>query len=256
MRTSFLSGFLDLINDSPNSWEKPIKRKAHIHVLWPENNVWNCRYLFTMNPGEIARLQSFDFDSEMGDRNVVFLYPSKEILPVTLAKLPSNKYWFSEIPAWRNTSGFFNSHAQVSYQSDVEPLPLKASLLTFHPFIQYGPVSNFLVVLNLVEDPLVNTGPIHFFRSHDKSWIGTESIRTNSVTTIPLDNYGISATELPVFFSPTIAGIPFGLGVNEDGSMLSLEHTHPPASFVLFGNRRITQGNIKKRWIDELSKHI
>lgn len=250
-----MEGFLDLVNEAPNSWEKLVRQRAKIYLLWPSNENWNCRFLFDLNPGEATRLRSSEFDSEMGSRNLVLIYPSKDKLPSTMNRLPQKKFWFSEVPAWRNTSGFLTKDAQVSYQSDVEPLPKKASLLTFHPFIQYGDVSNFLVVLNLIDTPLISGGPIHLYKSHDQSFVSTEKIYTNSVTTIPLDDFSFSRTELPVFYSPNIAGIPFGLGVSRDGSMLSLEHTHPPASFVLFGNRRASQGMIKKNWIERLSTH-
>ena len=92
------------------------------------------------------------------------------------------------------------------------------------------------------------------FNSFDKSFIADTLISTNSLTTIPLDVYSFKPTDLPVFYSPEIAGIPFGLGIAKSGKMLSLEHTHPPASLVLHGNRRAIQGKIKKSWIEKLVK--
>ena len=49
-----------------------------------------------------------------------------------------------------------------------------------------------------------------------------------------------------------MAGIPFGLGICKQNSMLSLEHTHPPASFVVHGQRFKVQGNIKSKWFNIL----
>ena len=92
------------------------------------------------------------------------------------------------------------------------------------------------------------------FNSFDKSFIAESLISTNSLTTIPLDVYNFKPTDLPVFYSPEIAGIPFGLGIAKSGKMLSFEHTHPPASLVLHGNRRVIQGKIKKSWIEKLVK--
>jgi hypothetical protein len=124
--------------------------------------------------------------------------------------------------------------------------------LTFHPFIQFGDVVNNLLVLNATMDPKIQSGKISLFNSHDKSFIADSEISTNSLTTIPLDIYDFKPTDLPVFYSPTIAGIPFGLGIAKSGRMLSLEHTHPPASLVLHGDRRGVQGKIKKSWIEKL----
>ena len=49
-----------------------------------------------------------------------------------------------------------------------------------------------------------------------------------------------------------MAGIPFGFGISKDEKMLSLEHTHPPASFAVHGNRFAVQGQIKKQWFNIL----
>ena len=101
-------------------------------------------------------------------------------------------------------------------------------------------------------DPKIQSGKISLFNSHNKSFIADSKISTNSLITIPLDIYDFKPTDLPVFYSPTIAGIPFGLGIAKSGRMLSLEHTHPPASLVLHGDRRGVQGKIKKSWIEKL----
>lgn len=256
MRAGNLDGFLDVLNDSPNNWEKLIKRKAKIHSLRVRNRKWEAEYLFDLGRGEFKTLTSHDFDMSNSGDSLVLIYPSKTLLPKYLDFLPEERFWFSEIPAWRNTSGFANELAQVSYQADVEPLPRNASLLTFHPFIQYKNIDNYLVVLNVIKEPIIETGPIYMFDSKTLELRGIEHIQTNSVTTIELDKFGFQPTDLPIFYSPKIAGIPFGLGVKKDKSMLSLEHTHPPASFVLFGDRRKVQGAIKKAWIEKLSKDV
>jgi hypothetical protein len=38
-----------------------------------------------------------------------------------------------------------------------------------------------------------------------------------------------------------------------DKSIMTLEHTHPPASLVLHGNRNAIQGQIKSKWFNKLS---
>ncbi len=50
-----------------------------------------------------------------------------------------------------------------------------------------------------------------------------------------------------------MAGIPFGLAVSHNKQMLSLEHTHPPASFAVHGSRFKVQGEIKKQWFTILN---
>ncbi len=256
MKTPHLEGILDLLNDSPNNWEKPFKRTAHIYSLQIESNKWKTNKLFELNKGEYRRVYSGEFIDEMALTNLLIIYPSATELPSVLESLPKDKFWYSEVPAWRNTSGFINKDAQVSYQADVEPLPKSASMLTFHPFIQFTEIKNYLVVLNLIANPIIEKSDLYIFNSSDCELRGKESIYSNSVTTIELDKYRFKPTDLPVFYSPQLAGIPFGLGISNDQKMLSLEHTHPPASFVLFGDRRKSQAIIKKRWIERLNQVI
>ena len=254
MKTPNLNGFCDLVYESPNNWENRIHKPISLYLLWSNGNRWLSKKISEMNYGDEIRLVTSDIDEKCLATGLALIYPSLEPIEPELSTLPSRKVWYSEIPAWRNTSGFYNEFTQVSYQSDIEPLPSKASLLTFHPFIQFGDVINNLLVLNVTNDPKIQSGKISMFNSFDKSFVADTLISTNSLTTIPLDVYNFKPTDLPVFYSPEIAGIPFGLGIAKSGKMLSLEHTHPPASLVLHGNRRAIQGKIKKSWIEKLVK--
>lgn len=254
MKTPSLIGFCDLVYLGPNNWENRIHKKVSIYLLWSDGESWKSELVIHMQKGEEVRLTTLDFDEKCLTTGLALIYPSLVPLDPNLNSLPRKKVWYSEIPAWRNTSGFFNQFTQVSYQADIEPLPPKASLLTFHPFIQFGEVINNLLVLNVTNEPKIQTGKISMYNSFDKSFVADSIITTNSLTTIPLDKYNFKPTDLPVFYSANIAGIPFGLGIAKSGKMLSLEHTHPPASLVLHGNRRVIQGKIKKSWIDNLVK--
>ena len=254
MKTPDLDGFCDLVYESPNNWENRIRKAVSIYLLWSDGQNWNSIKLTEMRYGDYFKVNTKNLEDKFLKSGLALIYPSINDLDSRLDALPSKKVWYSEIPAWRNTSGFYNQYTQVSYQADIEPLPPKASLLTFHPFIQFGEVINNLLVLNVTKNPKIEKDKISLFNSYDKSFVADVEIRTNSLTTIPLDIYNFKPTDLPVFYSPNIAGIPFGLGIAKSGRMLSLEHTHPPASLVLHGDRRGMQGKIKKAWIEKLVK--
>jgi len=252
MSTPGLTGFLDLLYLPPNNWESSRAREVILYSLETNGNVWKTQELGLMKKGEIRRFTTSDTILGSASSSLKLLYPSSRALPSELKLLPEEPTFTTRIPEWRATTGFLSEYAQTSYQGELFPLPSKASLLTFHPFIQYGSVKNKLVILNATKTPEITKGRLLFFNSSTRELIAERTISTNGSTTIELDELGYGETELPAIISPDVAGIPFGLGIFEDGQMLSMEHTHPPASFVLFGDRFGVQGSIKKRWFSRL----
>jgi len=251
MKTEGLIGFLDLSYFPPNNWENRIKGKINLYAIWPSEDKWATQNLGTIEFGESRLILSIDHQEKL-KTGLCLIYPTSGTLENQLSELPDLPVWNSRIPEWRATTGFRNATAQTSYQGEIFPLPEKASLLTFHPFIQYGEVENRLLVLNATKKPEILESDIFLYDSMSKSKRGSARVSTNSVSTIALDKFDFKPHELPAFVIPNMAGIPFGLGIAKDGSMLSMEHTHPPASLVLFGNRFGVQGAVKKKWFGKL----
>jgi hypothetical protein len=251
MKTDGLTGFLDLTYMPANNWENRIKRPLTLYAIWSEDGHWATENLGSIRFGESRRFESTHHEEKLRNGLCLF-YPSEKVLEKQLSKLPEVPFWDSRIPEWRATTGFKNAKSQTSYQGEIFPLPNKASLLTFHPFIQYGEVENRLLVLNATQTPEITESDIFLYDSKSGSKRGSRKVKTNSLTSIQLDEFNFTPNELPAFVIPSMAGIPFGLGVSKDGTMLSMEHTHPPASLVLFGNRFAVQGSIKKKWFGRL----
>ena len=72
--------------------------------------------------------------------------------------------------------------------------------------------------------------------------------------TISLDNIGFDEQSLPVVICRGMASIPLYFSSYKQGSLLSLEHTHPPASLVVHGNRFGVQRQLKEYWFSQLKK--
>ena len=250
-KTLDLEGFVELVYIPPNNWENPLKTKLRLYLLWPSDGVWNTRELCQIQYGQVIRFTTEDFTAETFQTGVALVYPTSQALPSTLDTLPVEAFWSSRIPEWRCTAGLYNSLAQTSYQSEIFPFPNKASLLTFHPFIQEGDLKNYLVLLNVIKEPRVTES---FLEIRDAATLKLRDrikVFSNSLNCIPLDDYKFSQSDLPIFYIDSMAAIPFGLGVSKGGEMLSLEHTHPPASLVLFGQRNSVQGRIKQKWVSK-----
>ncbi len=247
-----LNGFLNLVYLPPNSWENKTKTKINLYAIFSDGSDWNTIELPQLEYGESVTYEESYFKQYPIKSNLLLFYPTFKKLPKTLRTLPSDRHWHSTTPAWRNSTGFTNEYAQVSYQAEMEPFPPKASLLTFHPFIQYSNMNNNLIIINLTKEPSIMEHELKVYNSQTFKYIDSVRVKSNSATEIPLDQYNFESSDLPVFTCDTMAAIPFGLGISKDGFTLSLEHTHPPASLVIFGDRRTAQSNIKQKWFQKL----
>jgi len=248
-------GWTTLSNYAPNNWENTDSGSKIIHVLWTDGNQWHSKVLTDLEYDQNLNVSTNDLSEEILQNNLAFLYPSTVKLPELMDSLPSEKNWVTQVPAWRASVGIKSDKAQVSYQGEIEPFPEKASLLTFHPFLQFGEFENFLVTINLQNSPGIKSSELEIFNSSQKLYIDSKPIKRNTATVIPLNDYKFSPTDLPVFINKEMSAIPFGFGRTKNGQMLSLEHTHPPASFVLHGNRMAAQSGIKASWFKNLLRN-
>jgi hypothetical protein len=245
-------GMTTLSNFPPNDWESKDLGTKIIHVLWSDGKLWHTKVISDLLFGQNLSVSTKDLGDEILQNNLAFLFPSTIKLPELMDSLPQEKRWMTHVPAWRATIGIKSETAQTSYQGEIEPFPDKASLLTFHPFLQFGDFKNYFLTINLQNSPGISPSDLEIFNSSDKKFIDFQSIKRNSATVIPLDNYNFSPTDLPVFINKEMSAIPFGFGHSTNGHMLSLEHTHPPASLVLHGNRMVAQSGIKSSWFRKL----
>ena len=251
MKSMDLQGWVNIVYFPPNNWEYLDKKPKYLYLIYPNGTKWRTVFLEKINFNDSKDYSTKDFEKIFSHTSLGLIYPSPVLLETELSFLPDYKTWKTHIPEWRATSGFKKGSVQVSYQSDLEPLPEKGSLLTFHPFIQFGNLKNYLVVLNAMSSPNLKVNQLLLFDSKTKKFISQERIQSNSVTTIDLDQFNFSKTDLPVFISTKMAAIPFGLGISTDARFMSLEHTHPPGSFVVRGDRNKVQKTIKSKWLAE-----
>ncbi len=252
-------GFIQLSNFSPNNWEKVPCSDTNVFSYFTNGENWKVDCIGNLSQNQFKCLQSADFLS-ISSKNIddvtveelVLTDLRKDKLSDTLMELPK-KFSHSTIwPEWRATIGFKNSSSRVSYQGEILPFPSKASMLTFHPFIQFEDTSNFFVFLNIENSPIHRWAEVEIYLSSTGKKIDCKKIRNNAANILSLDQYGFTPDDLPVFYCKSMAGIPFGFGKSKSTGMLSLEHTHPPSSLTLHGNRLLAQRDIKVGWVNHL----
>ena len=93
---------------------------------------------------------------------------------------------------------------------------------------------------------------LEFLQLENYYYYGKQIIKVWPGSVVNLDKYNFNSTDLPLFTCRNMAGIPFGFAISKDEKMLSLEHTHPPASFVVHGQRFMVQKEIKRKWFSVL----
>tara|TARA_B100001059_G_scaffold178892_1_gene179500 strand:+ start:7020 stop:7811 length:792 start_codon:yes stop_codon:yes gene_type:complete len=247
-------GFCTMHNFSPNTWEKITPSNKTIWALYTDGQKWISKELDYLQKGETKTYYYDDFGIKKESKRspIILLQFRKSPLSGNLDTLPLHEFKFTKTPEWRSTVGFQLNNSQTSYQGEINPFPQKASLLTFHPFIQYNNVENHFVFLNVEASPIYRKAEIEIYNSETKILVDKVNILNNHANVIPLNKYGFKQNELPLFICRSMAGIPFGFGISKTKEMLSMEHTHPPASFVIHGERFLVQKQIKQNWFNLL----
>jgi len=251
-----IAGFVRLANFAPNNWEKVPSGARKVFAYRTNGQQWLVENRGLIEENEFWSFEASEFESLNGRdvegvrvEELVLLELGTEQPAAELGELPSASLPSTHWPEWRATIGFRSQRSRVSYQGEIGPTPPKASLMSFHPFIQFSDVKNYFVFVNVESSPQHRWAEMEIFLSSSGKRVDVNKVRSNAANIIPLDGYGFTEIDLPVFYCGTMTGIPFGFGVGLSTGMLSLEHTHPPGSLTLHGNRMLAQRDTKSAWV-------
>jgi hypothetical protein len=247
-------GSVTLFNFAPNNWERVQRRQRFINATWVEGNIWRSECIGTLAIEESRTILATDI-MEYGaePEKAIFLSLTTAVLPGECQALPSIElHPLTFAPAWRATLRLSTLTATTCYQGEIDPFPLKGSLLSFCPFIQYGSeVENFLVLVNIEKSPVSRDAMVEIIDSSTMTKSGEFKLLNNDITLISLNELNFTESGLPLIICRSMSAIPLYLSRTVDGAHLSLEHTHPPASFVVHGNRWEIQKSLKINWLSK-----
>jgi hypothetical protein len=248
-------GWTTLSNFPPNNWESSDNAKKYVNVSWADNGIWHTKNIGVVESNQFRQISIEEVESFVPELSLPLLSMTSSIMPERSTILPDSEV-LSEVPAWRGTLGLSTGSATTSYQGEIDPFPAKASLLTFCPFLQLGiDVSNYLIFLNIEKSPVSRKSQLDIYNPMNTEVVlGTFEVRNNSATVINLDNLDFKLEDFPMIMCQGMTGIPVYFSVSKDGSFVSLEHTHPPASLVIHGDRRGAQKILKNKWFSKVSK--
>ncbi|MEQ8195094.1 MAG: hypothetical protein RIB59_11465, partial [Rhodospirillales bacterium] len=124
---------------------------------------------------------------------------------------------------------------------------------SFGPFLQTGnDLSTTCLLVNLQARPGFDESRVSIATLRERLVLKEVRARRNSCTAIDLSDLAEQNDGLLCVYSRDMTGIPIYLSHDRDFRHLSLEHSHPPAELVIFGNRNQVQGRMKSWWLDNL----
>tara|TARA_B100001063_G_C16776446_1_gene565844 strand:- start:3857 stop:4645 length:789 start_codon:yes stop_codon:yes gene_type:complete len=219
----------------PLSFGWPSRR--FIYLVFSYLNVWNCVFLETLRPSNSL---SLDY------RDIFEYLPSSDISPFILLTTDSLNERLdslneiptpSSLPAWRSTISISKGQSSTSFQGECPIFKPNRPLLSFTPFIQGSGSDNYFYLVNLTDSPVAYDSELNVYDpTHPKQLLASFPVSTNSCNPIFLDDTLSEYTSL-IFHCPKITGVPIFLST--DGTNLSMEHTHPAASFTIGLDNRI-----------------
>ncbi len=249
----YCTGQTTLYNFAPNNWEQYKQSDKHISLTYLKENLWHSIGLEVLEYGHSKIVSHQDIIKQLPENTLPLLSLSDTPLPQTSTQLPTPIIDKPIVPNHRATLALHSDLSKTSYQGEINPFPPKASLLTFSPFLQFGEeVKNYVLLLNIEKQASSRKVKVEIYSADDKILKNTQTAYSNNITTVSLDNLGFNEKTLPIVVCKTMTAIPLYFSCANQGEFLSLEHTHPPASLVVHGNRFGVQRSLKDYWFSQL----
>jgi hypothetical protein len=255
LRAPAAKGWVTLCNFSPNNWEVKKQRERYINVTWSSSTSWLSK---TIGLLEIDNFRTISADE------ISHIVPSTELTLLSLtdtpllsesATLPKLNKSHTQVPAWRATLGLSSSLHQTSYQGEMDAFPAEGSLLSFAPLLQFGDdIQNYLILMNLEKSPIKRLSEVEIYDAKELKLRGKFLVTSNAINPVLLDGLNFGPRDLPLIICRGMSGIPLYFSKTFDGSFLSLEHTHPPGSLVIHGQRWVAQKMLKNYWFSKINR--
>ena len=242
-------------NFPPNNFQNVKICSRFLSLIWIQENIWRTKTIYKLKPNESKEVFYDSIRPKNAKNNFLIMSITDEPLNPMINCLP--KITLPEtVPAWRSTICVHRKDSIASYQGEIMPFPQKSTLLSFSTFLQQKEyINNYLIFMNLESKPISRLGSLKFSTvNNPKEIIQEVKVKSNNYNFIDLNNINIENNEIMICHSENISGIPLFLSYSEKNNLISLEHTHPPSSLVIYENRNKFQKIIKRRWFEILKK--
>ena len=227
-----------------------------IYVTWSDNHCWHYKKIGTIAPGEAKEIHSDDLAETVPKSPFIFFHYLD--LPEKSEQIILSDHMHF-MPTWRGNIKIYSDTTATSYEGDYQYEMVKyiktGSLVSLSPMLQNSDhVKTKFIFVNITITPKINEHPIHFFDPIREKILYSTTVFNNQCNIISLDSVCMPMDTPLLILSHSIAGIPIYFSHSTDGKHLSFEHTHPPASLVVFGEPLYFQHKFKDFWLKKIKE--
>jgi hypothetical protein len=226
-----------------------------IYTTWSDGNKWHYRAIDTIAPHEAKEIHLDDLPADVPRECSPFLFFHYKEVPEQSDTLILSEHMFF-MPTWRGNIKVYNDNTGTSYEGDYQHEMVrfikKGSMCSLSPMFQSGPdIINKFIMTNLKETPEVESHIVRFVDPYHDRILAEKTVFSNRCNTVDLDDVQIPSDTVVLAVCGTLAGIPVFFSAGRDGKTMSFEHTHPPASMVVFGKPTHFQKELKSYWLEK-----
>jgi len=231
---------VQLANFPPNEDYRPAIRPVFVYAAQTKGSHWRIHDCGVLLPREARLYSRSNLEGEDNPLESIFFFMSEHEIPRTLATLPKPSAFQNTAPAWRGNLRVVGNGTVSSYSGDY-PDSLanikKGTLLSLSPMIQRLPgITNRVLIVNLSLSPEIRHVVARLITLFDRSTRETYSLRTNRINVLSVGINSLGSENQTALTCDGMTGIPIFMSYNLERSMISLEHTHPPAEMTVFGS--------------------
>lgn len=224
-----------------------------IYATWSDGHQWHYRDVGQIKPHEAKEISIDDLPPDVPRGQHPYLFFHYRNVPTTSEKLILSDHMFF-MPTWRGNIKIYSSHTATSYEGDYQHEMVKyikkGSLVSLSPMIQPQPgIINKFILASLTESPEINPHTLRFVNPKADQIIHETTVYTNRCNIVDLEGLDIPQDTIVLAICGSMSGIPIFFSATPDGREMSFEHTHPPASMVVFGNAGHFQKELKSFWL-------
>ena len=232
-------------NRSPHT-----NKDIQLFKCYPDNNEWKVEEIYKNKDSNFKNNFFILNDLEIRNNEIYFLATKNDLLKFDKYKLEDYDDFTNTTPNFRaNFEIFFSDKNKLGFSSYQSEYPFKmvkkkGSILSSVSSIANKEADkNYILLKNIFEKPVQQIFNGYLVDINQKIILENYKLKTNYSNLLSIKNNHIKPDVY--FITEEFLGIP--VYISEKNGHLSMEHTHPPHTHILSGNKYNVVKNLKER---------